>query len=144
MHAFVGPRVQPAVGASSPTGGGQILIAAPPFRAGNRPGSANLRYGWLVTRIGYAFLTLTFVVACQQDNQAVVKKLDDISRRLAVIEAKLGNAPGAGAGAAGAQAPRPTRRQPDPSAIYAVPVGESASIGSKLAKVTIVEAFTFT
>jgi hypothetical protein len=96
-----------------------------------------------VTRIGYAFLTLTFVVACQQDNQAVVKKLDDISRRLAVIEAKLGNAPGAGAGAA-AQPPRPSRRGPDPSAVYAVPVGESASIGSKLAKVTIVEAFTFT
>jgi hypothetical protein len=95
-----------------------------------------------VKRIGLAFFTLAFIGACQQDNQAVVRKLDDISRRLAVIEAKLGSAPGAGAAAA--QPRRPMLRQPDPSAVYSVPVGESASIGSKLAKVTIVEAFTFT
>ena len=92
-------------------------------------------------RIGPAFLAFTVLgaFACQRDDQAIHQKLDDISKRLNVMEAKLGNPPAPGAAA------RPQQRQgPDPSAVYAVPIGESAAIGSKLAKVTIVEAFTFT
>lgn len=95
-----------------------------------------------MNRFGSAFLAITVLgaFACQRDDKAISQKLDDISKRLTVIEAKLGNAPAAGAAAA-----RPQQRPgPDPTAVYAVPIGESASIGSKLAKVTIVEAFTFT
>ena len=93
-----------------------------------------------MNRIGPAFLAVTILgaFACQRDDQAIHQKLDDISKRLNVMEAKLGNAPAPGAAA------RPQRQGPDASAVYAVPIGESAAIGSKLAKVTIVEAFTFT
>lgn len=95
-------------------------------------------------RIGSAVLAIALfgTFACQRDEQAVTKKLDEISQRLAVIESKLGNAPVAGAAAA--RPPQQQRAQPNPTAVYAVPIGESAAIGSKLAKVTIVEAFTFT
>lgn len=95
-------------------------------------------------RIGSVFLAVSLLGAfgCQRDDQAMSKKLDDISQRLTSIEAKLGNAPAAGAAAA--RPPQQQRPQPVPSAVYAVNVGESAVIGSKLAKVTIVEAFTFT
>lgn len=100
-----------------------------------------------MNRLGRCFLALALlsVVACQQDNREVSKKLDQINQRLVAIEAKLGGAaPGAGAGA-GAARPQPQQRAaPNPTAIYAVPIGESAAIGSKIAKVTIVEAFTFT
>ncbi len=84
--------------------------------------------------------TLVGAFACQRDDQQINQKLDDISKRLTMMEAKLGNAPSAGAAAA----PRQQRPGPDPTQIYAVPIGESASIGAKLAKVTIIEAFTFT
>lgn len=95
-----------------------------------------------MNRIGPVLLAFTMAgaFACQRDDQQLHQKLDDISKRLTVIEAKMGNAPVAGAAAA-----RPQQRPgPDPTAVYAVPIGESAAIGSKLAKVTIVEAFTFT
>src|SRR5687767_3709726 len=114
---------------------------------GNAGRVSSLRYGARrrlpVNRIGLAFIAVTVfgAFACQTDDKAVITKLDDISKRLAVIEAKLGNAPTAGAAARPQQQARPSA---DPSAVYAVPVGESASIGAKLAKVTIVEAFTFT
>ncbi len=98
-----------------------------------------------MNRFGPAVLAFTLVgaLACQRNDEVINQKLDDIGRRLNGIESKLGNAPAAGAGA-GAAARGPQRAAPDPAAVYAVPIGESASIGSKLAKVTIVEAFTFT
>ncbi|MBA3454975.1 MAG: hypothetical protein H0T42_17940 [Deltaproteobacteria bacterium] len=79
-------------------------------------------------------------LGCQREDQNINKKLDDIAQRLTVIESKIGAAPGAGA----ARAQQPARAQPSPTAVYAVPVGESAVIGAKHAKVTIMEAFTFT
>ncbi|MBA3818265.1 MAG: hypothetical protein H0X17_05195 [Deltaproteobacteria bacterium] len=95
-----------------------------------------------MNRFGPAFLAVTVVgaFACQRDDERINQKLDDISKRLTAMEGKLGNAPSAGAAAARP----PQRAAPDPTSVYAVPIGESASIGSKLAKVTIVEAFTFT
>lgn len=94
-------------------------------------------------RLGFALVPLTLITAlgCQRDDQILNKKLDDISQRLTSIEAKLGNAP---AGAGAARAPQPARAAPVPTAVYSVPVGESAVIGPKHAKVTIIEAFTFT
>lgn len=91
------------------------------------------------------FVLVTTLVAgtfaCQADNKHINKKLDEISQRLAAIENKIGNAP---AGAAGPRAAQPQRAAPDPTAVYAIPIGESAVVGAKHAKVTIIEAFTFT
>ena len=95
-----------------------------------------------MNRIGLGLLTLSLLGACQSDNENLNRKLDVIAQRLTTIESKLGAAPASGAAAA--RPPQPQRAKPDPTAVYAVPIGESASIGSKLAKVTIVEAFTFT
>jgi hypothetical protein len=94
-----------------------------------------------VKRIGLALfvVTLTGVLACQREDNGLTKKLDEISQRLSAIEAKLGNAP-----AGAARPPQQPRAQPNPASVHAVSIGESAVIGSKLAKVTIVEAFTFT
>jgi protein-disulfide isomerase len=77
--------------------------------------------------------------ACQRDQSNVEKKLDDISKRLASIEAQL--KAGGGAGAAAAQQPK--RRGPDPSKTYSIPIEGSAIKGGKDAKVTVVKAFEF-
>ncbi len=97
-----------------------------------------------MNRIRFALVTtlVAGVFACQADNKGVNQKLDEISQRLAAIENKIGNAPASGAAAPRAQ--QPQRAQPNPTAVYAIPIGESAVIGAKHAKVTIVEAFTFT
>lgn len=94
-------------------------------------------------RIGLGLLATTTLVmiGCQADNTNVERKLDDISKRLTAIEAKLAAGGGAGAAARPAQ---PSRPEPNPATVYAVPIAGSASIGSPHAKVTIVEAFTFT
>jgi protein-disulfide isomerase len=78
--------------------------------------------------------------ACQRDQSNIEKKLDDISKRLAQIEARL--EAGGGAGAARAQ-PQPKRRGPDPSKTYSIPIEGSAIKGGKDAKVTVVKAFEF-
>jgi hypothetical protein len=93
-------------------------------------------------RIGVALLaTSASLFACQRDDQAINQKLDEINKRLVAIEGKLGNAP---AGAAAVRPPQQQRARPDPSAVYAVPIGSSAVVGPPTAKVTVVEAFTFT
>lgn len=100
-----------------------------------------------MNRIGLLSIALFLGLgtACQRDDQAVHLKLDDISRRLNSIEGRLAANPQA-AGAAGAAAAqqRPARAKPDPNAVYATPIDQSAYVGPKHAKVTLVEAFTFT
>ena len=122
--------------------GGNEATRSPTVRTGPGYDAGSFQEA-LVKRIGLAFLAVTIAAAfgCQQDNKSVNQKLDDISQRLSSIEAKLGNAPAPGAAA---RPPQQARPQPVPTAVYAVPIGESAVIGSKLAKVTIIEAFTFT
>jgi protein-disulfide isomerase len=98
-----------------------------------------------VHRIGPA-LVASFAVAltgfgCQREDPAMTEKLDEITRRLTAIESKLDSAPAA---AAVRPPPRARPSQPDPTQVYAVPIAKSAAIGPKHAKVTIVEAFTFT
>ncbi|MBA3397908.1 MAG: hypothetical protein H0T89_35115 [Deltaproteobacteria bacterium] len=97
-----------------------------------------------MNRIRFALVTTLVAGAfgCQADNKGTNQKLDEISQRLAAIENKIGSAPVAGAAAPRAQ--QPQRAAPNPSAVYAIPIGESAVIGPKHAKVTIIEAFTFT
>ena len=96
------------------------------------------------TGLALVAILLAGTFACARDDKPIERKLDEISQRLAAIESKMGNAPAPGAAAARPQQPQQVRARPNPTAVYAVPVANSAAVGSKLAKVTIVEAFTFT
>ncbi len=95
--------------------------------------------------LGFLFvagLMVIGLVGCQKDSDAVVKKLDEISKKLDKlddIEKKL-----TAGGAAGAR-PRPGKRpgRPDPKKVYSVPIAGNPFVGAKHAKVTIVEAFEF-
>ncbi|RMH40432.1 MAG: hypothetical protein D6689_13825 [Deltaproteobacteria bacterium] len=82
------------------------------------------------------------LVGCQKADDAVVKKLDEISKKLDKlddIEKKL-----AGGGRPSAVRPRgPIPGRPDPNQVYAVPIEGSPFKGAKHAKVTIVEGFEF-
>jgi hypothetical protein len=96
-----------------------------------------------MTRLGSVFLAAALVgtLGCQRDDGTINKKLDDIGRRLTAIEARLGQG---GAPGAAPRPQQPARPAPSPTAVYAVPIANSAYVGPKHAKVTIVEAFTFT
>ncbi len=94
-----------------------------------------------MNRIGLGLGLVAFTLAavgCQSDQRAITKKLDEINKRLASIEAKIGT------GAAVQRPPQQIRPQPNPAHVYAVPIANSAFVGPKHAKVTMVEAFTFT
>ena len=94
-------------------------------------------------RIGLLFLpALALAVpGCQRDDTQVGEKLDQIIKQQEQIIKTLESGGGARAGAA-AQA-RQERKRPSPTEVYAVPDNGPAR-GVKDAKVTIVEAFTFT
>lgn len=99
-----------------------------------------------MNRIGLGLVALTFAAfGCQNDQRALNQKLDEINKRLVVIESKIGQGGGAVASAgAAARQPAQPRAQPNPAHVYSVPVANSAIVGPKHAKVTVVEAFTFT
>ncbi len=99
-------------------------------------------------RLGFLFvagLVMIGLVACQKADDAVVQKLDEISKKLDKldklddIEKKLTG------GARGAARPKPGPRpgRPDPKKVYSVPITGNPFVGAKHAKVTIVEAFEF-
>jgi hypothetical protein len=86
--------------------------------------------------------------ACQKDDSAVVKKLDEIAGlerqqldKLTSLEKQL--ASGGRPGAARPQPGGPQPGSPDATAVYAVPVEGAPSRGNKNAKVTIIAAFEF-
>ena len=84
------------------------------------------------------------IVGCQKADDAVVKKLDEISKKLDkldAIEQKLAGGGAARPAAARPQGPQPGR--PDPAAVYSVPIEGAPFKGAKNAKITIVEAFEF-
>ncbi len=84
------------------------------------------------------------LVGCQKADDAVVKKLDEISKKLDKledIEKKLTAGGGRAAGARPKPGPRPGR--PDPSKVYSLSIAGNPFVGAKHAKVTIVEAFEF-
>lgn len=75
--------------------------------------------------------------ACQQDNKDVIKKLDEISKKLDKIQAT-------GVGGAAPQAQRPAQRPgPDPTKTYGFPVDDLPAIGNPNALVTVVKAYEY-
>lgn len=98
-------------------------------------------------RLGFLFvagLVAIGLVGCQKADDAVVKKLDEISKKLDKLDEisnKLTAGGGRAAGARPKAGPRPGR--PDPSKVYSVPIDGNPFEGAKHAKVTIVEAFEF-
>jgi protein-disulfide isomerase len=93
-------------------------------------------------RTRFAVVSALLVVACEkgsgglsaEDRQkldAVVARVDAVDKRVAKIEALIPPE---------ALDPRP---EPDPNAVYSVPIAGDPSVGPEHAKVTIVEAFEF-
>lgn len=76
------------------------------------------------------------LAACQNDTKNLNDKIDKLDKKLDAILAQRGNAPGA-------QAPRPSRPEPDRAKTYAVPIEGDPFIGSADAKVTLIEAFDY-
>ncbi len=80
------------------------------------------------------------LAACQQDNKALERKIDDLNRSVAAMDAKLANMQ-----LASAQAPKQRQRrpEPDPKDVYAVPIAGEAVLGPEDALVTIVEGYEY-
>ena len=75
--------------------------------------------------------------ACQQDNKDVIKKLDEISKKLDKIQAT-------GVGGAAPQAQRPAQRPgPDPTKTYGFPVDDLPAIGNPNALITVVKNYEY-
>ena len=77
------------------------------------------------------------IAACQQDNKAIERKLDQIIQKLDGIKSGGGGGPGAAAGN------RPQRPEPDRSKTYAVPIDGDPFEGPAEAAVTIVKAIDY-
>ena len=74
--------------------------------------------------------------ACQQDNKDVIKKLDEISKKLDKIQAT-------GVGGAAPQQRPAQRPGPDPTKTYGFPVDDLPAIGNPNALVTVVKAYEY-
>jgi protein-disulfide isomerase len=79
--------------------------------------------------------------ACQPKNDELDKKLDAISNKIDELNKKV--AQGAGRPQQPQQPMPQMPPEPNPTAIYAVPIDGAPVLGPKNAKVTIVEAFDF-
>jgi protein-disulfide isomerase len=85
-----------------------------------------------VTAIGLA------AAACHQDNAALERKLDQLKLQVSALDQKL-----TGLAGGGARPQRPHRPEPDPKAVYAVPVEGNPIAGAADAPVTIVEGYEY-
>jgi len=97
-------------------------------------------------RLGVLFvasLVSLGLLACQKADDAVVKKLDEISKKLDKLDAIEQKLAAGGARPAAARPAGPQPGRPDPSAVYAVPIGGAPFKGAANAKITMVEAFEF-
>ncbi len=77
------------------------------------------------------------LAGCQQDNKDVIKKLDEISKKLDKISAQ------GGVGGAAPQARPAQRPGPDPSKTYGFPVDDLPSVGNPNALVTVVKNYEY-
>jgi len=92
-------------------------------------------------RMGIVLLgAVSGLFACARDSDPdLAKKLDRIIKQNDDILDELRK----GGGVARGASPRPQRPRPSPTEVYAVPIEGAPFVGSKDAKVTIVEAFEF-
>jgi protein-disulfide isomerase len=100
---------------------------------------ASKMFSWIIAAAVIAAVT---TMGCQRQDDSVIGKLDQIDKRLASLEEAVKQ------GAVGAARPAPTAppqrpQGPDPDKVYAVPIEGAPIRGGKNAKVTIVEASTF-
>src|SRR5258705_2996017 len=84
-----------------------------------------------------ATLALAAAAACSQDNSNLERKLDQINQRVGALDQHLTALTG------GARNQRARRPEPDPKAVYAVPVAGNPAIGAADAPVTIVEGYEY-
>lgn len=86
------------------------------------------------------------LTACQPDTKNMERKIDDLTKQVAAINAKLDRGGAAGAGAAAGQQ-RQAREEADPNAVFAVDISQNLKKGQiegpSTALVTIVEAWDF-
>jgi protein-disulfide isomerase len=111
------------------------------------PGMDNLRT-WIAP-VAMLAAGVGTLAGCQREDPTtkekldhLVAKMDDLDHKLDQIQQKgIGGAPG---GAPGRQMPTgPQPGQPDPTAVYSVPIDGDAAWGPPNAKVTLVEAADF-
>ena len=88
--------------------------------------------------VKFSVLAVSLLVAsCSADTKDLERKIDALSNRINVIEARVGT------GARAQQAQRPRRPEPDPKDVYAVSIDGLPSRGPADAPVTIVEGYEY-
>src|SRR5262245_3200862 len=88
-------------------------------------------------RLPTLVLAAALATGCSQDNSAIERKLDQINQRITALDQRLTQLTG------GAQRQRGRRPEPDPKAVYAVPVEGNPAIGAADALVTVVEGYEY-
>jgi protein-disulfide isomerase len=83
----------------------------------------------------FSILAVLLLAACSADTRDLERKVDALSTRINVLEARVGS------GAPRAQ--RPRRPEPDPKDVYAVSIDGLPSKGPADAPVTIVEGYEY-
>ena len=92
-------------------------------------------------RIALLLLSAATVFGCQRDDSPLRKEIADLKAGQKDILEALKNMPAARPGANRPQ--RPQRSRPKPNAVYSVNIKGAPFVGTKDAKVTVVEAFEF-
>ena len=87
--------------------------------------------------IKFSILAVSVLAACSADTRDLERKIDALSNRINVLEARVGT------GARAAQPARPRRPEPDPKDIFAVSIEGLPSRGPADAPVTIVEGYEY-
>jgi protein-disulfide isomerase len=90
-----------------------------------------------MTRPFTLVLATALAAGCSQDNTAIEQKLDQINQRIVALDQRLTQLTG------GNQRQRARLPEPDPKAVYAVPVAGAPAIGAADAPVTIVEGYEY-
>ena len=80
-------------------------------------------------------LGISFTFAgVEEELKKINQKLDGITKKLQILEKKVGNAPAA---------PQNNKKKSDPNAVYNIPIAGSVVLGNPNAKITITEFTDF-